>query len=327
VINAAAKAKAQFAWRQIGGEDLQLRPEQMAKPQVGLRIYHAGAYRFMLIIKDGENYSLPAVVDVTVKDPSMPESATQSPKQPERPEGGALLPPPRQAKEPPVRPKPPVEPDSVTANPEKTRDLAVTPEDTPKRPEPKLPEPKPPEPKHEEVAKTPQPPPEPKHEEVAKTPEPPPEPKVVKNDPPKTEPAKTEPEVVKETPKETPKESPAAPSSLPGDLADPKYRADDPVYQSRKKKLEALITKPGSEPQDQLIQALGDKDKDLRRVAASALVQRGMGSVLDLIEVLDGGSADAKGEAHWALMQLSKKSFGPDAASWRKWWNSQAGLP
>lgn len=293
VINAAAKAKAQFAWRQIGGEDLQLRPEQMAKPQVGLRIYHAGAYRFMLIIKDGDNYSLPAVVDVTVKDPSMPENANQTPKPPERPEGGALLPPPKQAKEPPARPKPPVEPDAVAAHPE----------NTPKPPEPKAPEPKAPEPKPEEVVKTP---------------EPPPEPKVVKNDPP--------PEAPKEEPKETPKE-PEPPSALTGDLADPKYRADDPVFQSRKKKIEALIAKPGSEPQSQLIQSLGDKDKDLRRVAATALVQRGMGSVLDLIEVLDSGSGDAKGEAHWALMQLSKKSFGPDAASWRKWWNSQAGFP
>ncbi|MCW8131635.1 MAG: hypothetical protein KIS92_14915 [Planctomycetota bacterium] len=291
-INPATKAHAQYAWAQIGGDDLQLRPEQMAKDKVGLRIYHPGRYRFMLTIKDGEYYSVPTIVDVIVTDPSMKGPSEATPKQPEKHESGALLPPPRQPKvaqapkpPPEEKPEPPKEPDKPK-EPVRVPEMTVTSEDVPEK----------------------------------KTDEP----KVVSQDP-----APAPPEEKPETPAPAPAKPEPAPvaANLSGELADPNYRADDPLYQNRKKKLQSLAAMPGTEPQDQLIAALADKDKDLRHIAAATLVQRGMASTLALIGVLENGSAEAKGEAHWALKELSRESFGPNASDWRKWWASQTGLP
>lgn len=303
-INPATKPRAQFAWRQIGGDDLQLRPEQMAKEQVGLRIYHPGRYRFMLTIKDGELYSLPAIVDVIVKDPAMKREPEVAPRTPEKQnESGALLPPPRHnpaAQRPKPEPEPAPEP-KVTAE----KPITPSPPDPPKVPEKPVRVP--------ETVVT--------HNDVPETK---PEPKT----PPKPEPTAEAPHVAPPPEPVKPVTEPVTVTvGLTGELADPKYRSDDPLYQGRKKKLEQLVAAPGEEPQALLIQSLNEKDKDLRRIAAHALVQRGMSSAQGLIEVLENGTKESKAEAHWALQQLSRKSLAADPAEWRKWWTSQTAMP
>ena len=91
-----------YGWRQISGEDLQLRPEKLAKPRVGLLIYHPGTYRFLLTVQDGEYYGLPATVDLILTEPSLIEKVGRE----GRPEDeGSLLPPPKDVR-PPGEPRP-----------------------------------------------------------------------------------------------------------------------------------------------------------------------------------------------------------------------------
>ena len=125
----------------------------------------------------------------------------------------------------------------------------------------------------------------------------------------------------------TPPLAPEPDKRLPASLSNPKHRAEDPLYQRDKKRLEALVQEPGITPEQRLIAALDNRDWDLRTVAAYALVRRGVGSVPALIEVLEKGSSEAKREAHWALKELSKEAFAADGARWRKWWSDLSALP
>ena len=55
-----------YAWRQVGGDNLKLQANALAKDRVGIRIYKPGDYKFELTVSDGENVSLPATVDLKV---------------------------------------------------------------------------------------------------------------------------------------------------------------------------------------------------------------------------------------------------------------------
>ena len=291
------ETKAKFFWRQIGGADLRLRPEALAKKMVGVRIYHAGKYRFLLYIKDGDYFSLPAVVDVLVSDGTERKTTPVEavPRQPERkPDDGAPLPPPRKV-EPTEAPKP-----KLTATP--GSGVGETPMDP--RPTPKK----------EVLEETPRPAPKP------------PEKKTTETKPPKeTSPLKPNPILLELPAQPEPKDFKT--SGLSEQLADPAYRADDPVFLNRRKKIDALVLQPGNEVEAKLVQGLDDRDKDVRRLAAHALVRRGMSAVMPLIQVLEQGTEQAKLEARWALKLLAGKDVGADPAAWTKWWNEQMGVP
>ncbi|MCY3022552.1 MAG: hypothetical protein NTW87_26530 [Planctomycetota bacterium] len=57
-----------YQWSQVSGPDLKLRPPDLAKSRVGLRIFQPGTYRFSLVVSDGRNESAPAYVDTVVVD-------------------------------------------------------------------------------------------------------------------------------------------------------------------------------------------------------------------------------------------------------------------
>ncbi|MCY3020485.1 MAG: PKD domain-containing protein, partial [Planctomycetota bacterium] len=80
-----------YQWKQAGGEDLKLRPADLVKDRIGLRIFRPGAYRFVLIVSDGQNRSAPASVDVQVVDTTS-APATEAPKP--KTDAPAPLPPP-----------------------------------------------------------------------------------------------------------------------------------------------------------------------------------------------------------------------------------------
>ena len=67
-----------YTWKQISGDDLGLPAAALTRERVGLRIYHRGAYRFSLIVSDGENKSQEQFVDVTVE-----SAEPEAPKQPD----------------------------------------------------------------------------------------------------------------------------------------------------------------------------------------------------------------------------------------------------
>ena len=90
-----------------------------------------------------------------------------------------------------------------------------------------------------------------------------------------------------------------------------------------KKSLEELSKKPGAEAEKTLVTALSNSDKEVRTVAAEALYRRGVNSIPALIAVLDGSDAVAKGEAYWALKELTHETLGPEAEKWKDWWAAQ----
>jgi hypothetical protein len=90
-----------------------------------------------------------------------------------------------------------------------------------------------------------------------------------------------------------------------------------------KKQLEELAKKPGAEAEKTLIAALSNSDKEIRTAAAEALYRRGVNSIPALISVLDSGDSVAKGEAYWALKELTHETFGPEANKWKDWWSAQ----
>lgn len=325
-----------FAWKQVGGEDLQLSPLALSKPRIGINIYIPGKYRFMLTVFDGDFTSLPAIVDVLVNDGSMAETdAPQTPegtekvearepenKKPVEPlkvapkpvevkndEDGAWIPPPRDVRETatakPVKPKEPAKPEPMAVAP-LPREV---PDEEPAvaQPRPK-PEPVKPEPVEAKPVERPLPAPEP-----AVTAQPHSEPKPVAP----VAPAALEPEPVKPV-------AAVTRSKMPWD--DPSYRVEDPVFQNQKRKLFALAIESGAEAEKLLIAGLDDRDADLRSVAAMGLVQRGLGSVPGLLSVLENGSAASKTEAHRALKELAKKDVGTDVKAWRGWWFEMLGL-
>ena len=106
----------------------------------------------------------------------------------------------------------------------------------------------------------------------------------------------------------------------------PEYRADDPLFQNRKGKIENLSAKSGRAAETDLLRYLDDRDKDLRSLAAYGLAQRGFGSVPALIKVLETGSKRAKGEAHKSLQRLARSDMGPAPKLWHKWWSDLQGL-
>ncbi|HYG74031.1 MAG TPA: HEAT repeat domain-containing protein [Planctomycetota bacterium] len=57
-----------YSWKQAGGVDLRLNPASLTRDRVGLRVFIPGMYRFMLVVSDGQNTSMPAYVDVKVID-------------------------------------------------------------------------------------------------------------------------------------------------------------------------------------------------------------------------------------------------------------------
>lgn len=63
-----------YSWKQVGGDNLRLQPNALAKDRVGIRIYKPGDYKFELVVSDGENSSLPATVDLkVVEDEASPD--------------------------------------------------------------------------------------------------------------------------------------------------------------------------------------------------------------------------------------------------------------
>jgi hypothetical protein len=352
----AAKAAPQlrYTWRQIAGEDLQLRPEKLAQPRVGLLIYHPGRYRFMLVVSDGEHYSLPALVEVTVKDPALAgREAVPKPAPPERDprtqdtkadEDGALLPPPRDVQLPALpKPKTATRPDQVSLPPPgPARPVArlLTPaEEAAAKPvlEPDTARPaRAPAPVEARV---------PAKEEGAK-----PGQKVTETAP--LAPVTEEPSRARThaappdsgtarkppagKPVAPPPLAPAAPLKPEPDLpevaarvercAREGYRAKDPIFVRRRQREEALAAQAGPEAEGELLRFLKDKDEDLRASAAVALVQRGLGSAPALIRVLEEENCAAQGEALWALQRLSHQSFPADPARWRKWWDDLQSL-
>ena len=53
-------------WEQVGGEDLGLRPENMAQKKVGIRVTRPGVYKFELAVSDGARGGNPLTVTVEV---------------------------------------------------------------------------------------------------------------------------------------------------------------------------------------------------------------------------------------------------------------------
>ncbi|HYF47817.1 MAG TPA: HEAT repeat domain-containing protein [Planctomycetota bacterium] len=111
------KAPLTYTWKQIGGDDLKLKPADLAKGRVGVRIFVPGKYRFQLVVSDGQNTSQPAYIDVQVNENEGAAPAKNEEKDAKSDEGaflpvedddaelvvaakqgdGALLPPPRGA--------------------------------------------------------------------------------------------------------------------------------------------------------------------------------------------------------------------------------------
>ena len=143
-----------YQWKQIGGEDLHLKPEKLNKDQIGMLIYVPGAYKFTLVVSDDQNTSQPAVLEFNVLDdtptavspaPAPASSPEANQKQPEKTEStpdsktpsssdaghrdGALLPPPKDAKDAGGDPGPSraVPPRSSDAEKKKLEDLARQP--------------------------------------------------------------------------------------------------------------------------------------------------------------------------------------------------------
>ena len=61
-----------YSWKQVGGDNLRLQPNALAKDRVGIRVYKPGDYKFELVVSDGENSSLPATVDLKVVEDETP---------------------------------------------------------------------------------------------------------------------------------------------------------------------------------------------------------------------------------------------------------------
>lgn len=346
--------RLRYIWKQIGGEDLQLKPEKLAKPRVGLLVYHPGQYRFMLVVNDGQYASRPASIDIIVKDPSL---GTNRPAiDVRKPEEKKAAPKPDERKADEKKPDA-----QLNALEERLRLEAEEKLKSELKPKPEAESTVPPKPDTNARAEEKMedegdllPPPK-----DAKAPEPagkqPVKPDGVAFDEDKGEVhlasagggiGPVQPLTGQAGSKDTRSTQPAAPVApldpkdparevkplelepIPGEvtervqrLQEKKYRADDPVFQRFRKRTEVLALKPGSESEDELILMLRDKDEDLRAAAALALVQRGLGSVPALIRVLENREQPGRADAHWALRHLSHKSFPPDAIAWKKWWS------
>ena len=115
----------QYQWTQTAGPDLNLSPQQMARPDVSLIIKEAGEYRFELIVSLNGVHSRPAEVKVYIEDdtPAAPVSVAE--KQPETPRPVApapITPAPEAPKVEPVKvavaPQPAAAPAAPPQNPE-----------------------------------------------------------------------------------------------------------------------------------------------------------------------------------------------------------------
>jgi len=53
-------------WEQVDGEEIGLRPEQMAQKRVAIRINRPGTYKFELAVSDGVRGGNPVTVTVEV---------------------------------------------------------------------------------------------------------------------------------------------------------------------------------------------------------------------------------------------------------------------
>lgn len=282
-----------FIWKQIGGEDLQLQEEKLNKSRVGLLIYHPGRYRFMLRVNDGPHRSLPAVLDLIVKDPSLQDDdllvrperkagGAEAPPQGKlevKPEDeGALLPPPKESRTPVVT-KEEVKPDSVAmlpAEPQGEMLLASA------------------DPAVREARQT----------DAGR---------------PASEPAVASPFSMTDA-------IPGEITTRVRELLRKDYRENDPVFLRYRRRAESLALKPGLGAEDELLAMLREKDCDLRAAAGLALVQRGLGSVPGLIRLLEGHQEPGMAEVHWALQHLSHQSFPADAQLWKKWWSDLLSL-
>ncbi|MCK6473437.1 MAG: hypothetical protein L6R28_16960 [Planctomycetes bacterium] len=276
-----------FGWKQVSGQDLGLREDALSLQRLGFNVSVPGTYRFVVMVSDGRLTSLPAVVTVLISDPSMPKGHEAEPEVEVKTRNTGEDESSSQAKPPKVGPE-----------------GALLPPPTPKV---ELP---PPAPKVEE----------PKHGTE-------PEPVSVGNETASTElkqPAEVKAPPPVETTESPEEHAPPRDNRPLSTLSDPKYRADDPVFQRQRSRLEVLARKPGREPEEELIRGLDESDKDLRSIAAMALVQRGMSSVPALIRVLEGGEEKAKKEAHWALMELSREKFPAQSKVWKEWYTNQA---
>ena len=102
-------AKLTYQWKQLSGEDLRLKPADLAKERVGLRVFVPGLYSFSLTVSDGQNRSASARLDVHVIDGSStgvspvppPKSDTTPPKVEPPPVPPPVPPPPPNAKDTP----------------------------------------------------------------------------------------------------------------------------------------------------------------------------------------------------------------------------------
>lgn len=317
--HAADGKTLRYVWKQIGGEDLELGAESLSRSRVGLKIYHAGKYRFLLTVFDGEYHSIPAHVDVIVRDPNMVKPpAGKKPKEGAA-KDGAWLPPPRDVRKkvtqsgnaapPPLpipQPKQPTEPVQVSATKEA-------------QPKPVKVDSKPPavqeKPKPEPIAPQPV-----VSDDKTKEELPPPAKQR------KTVPAPLKPAARQERP-DVPAVEKKALTGIEKKLRDADYRKDDPLFVRRRQRIEALTSQPGRDAQELLIQSLNSRDKDLAALAAIGLVNRGLGSVPALIGILEKGTKQSKAQAHWALGKLSKQMYGPEPEVWRKWWSRQVEQP
>jgi len=84
-----------YQWKQVSGEDLKLRPSDLAKGRVGLRVFRPGTYRFTLVVSDGQNRSAPAYLDVEVIEGAKgPETGAPGKTEPAAPKTESPAPPP-----------------------------------------------------------------------------------------------------------------------------------------------------------------------------------------------------------------------------------------
>jgi len=334
------KGKAeQYSWKQVLskdlGQDLALQPDTLAKKLVGIRIYQPGRYRFSLVVSNGEHASTPASVDIIVRDPSGKEVAP-APKDPAPPkpdkEGAVKHANPNETAQvrhdppadPAVKPVKPVEPgpnEVVKPTPPPKTEPGPTEVITPPKADPTPLKPEPPA----RPIPPPTPPmdPAPRAEETGQ-PIPPPK-GVTPSTNPRPDPAPREPVAKPEPPRKPLAEPvtrplPPAPSAL-----DEKFRADDPLFQARRKKVDAWMKQPGQDVEALLVKTLYDPDADLRAFAAYALAKRGMSSVPALLKVLESGTPASKVDAQNALLILNNgKDYGADAEAWKSWWAKQA---
>jgi HEAT repeat protein len=73
-----------------------------------------------------------------------------------------------------------------------------------------------------------------------------------------------------------------------------------------------------------LINALEDKDQEVRHVAASALGElRNQRAVDPLIMALKDRSHYVRASAAKALKKITRKDFGQDMEKWQQWWHRQ----